>query len=378
MSAVAVAGQVRIRLLPADAAERIERLWRRVEDRCPTVPLAASWAWTATWLRHYGDTVDARVAVVERDGDPCAVALLTRATHRVRGVPVRALHVGTAGEPAADSACVEYNDLLCLPGSRAVALRALTTAIAADGGWDELRIDGATDDRLGAHVADATARARVERHPRPARWFDLTRPDADADLASALPSGPRRRLRSSLRAFAARGPLTVEWPTERAAARRILDELVDLHQRRWRDVGEPGAFASARFLGFHRDWLRHDVVHGGAAALRVRCGPDTVGCLYLLRDGDRALFYQSGLARFADNRLRPGLVAHALAMQACREHGLVAYDFLAGDARYKRDLATDHTDLLWTRVQRPRLRLQGLALARQLRDRARAHPAARG
>ncbi len=374
MSVATATDEVRIRLLPPDAIDRVAELWRQTEARCPRVPLAASWTWTATWLQHYGDTVRTRFAIVERGGDPCAVALLGRSTLRPGHVPVRALHLGTAGEPAADSVCVEYNDLLCVPGTRETGLRALTTAIAADREWDELRIDGTSDDALGDELARSTPRSRVVRSPHPSWYFDLTRPDADADLASALPSGPRRRLRSSLRAFAARGPLTVEWPTERAHARRILDELVDRHQRRWREAGEPGSFSSRRFLGFHREFLRGGVSDGTAAAVRVRCGDETIGCLYLLCDGDRALFYQSGLATFTDNRLRPGLVAHALAMQACRERGFVAYDFLAGDARYKRDLATDRTDLVWTRVQRPRLRLQGLAVARQLRDRARPRP----
>lgn len=362
---------LRVRLLPADALEQAAAAWRATEQRCPHVPLAASWGWTGTWLRHYGDTVRARFVVIERDGAPCAVALLTRATRRTAGVPVRTLHLGTAGEPAADNVCVEYNDLLCVPGARDAALRALTRVIAADRGWDELRIDGTTDDALGARVAEATAGGRLLRRPEPSRYYDLTRPDAADDLASALPSGPRRRLRASLRAFAVRGALRVEWPEAPADALRILDELADRHQQRWQEAGEPGSFASDRFRAFHRQIVADGVAAGTAAVVRVRSGDDTVGCLYLLRDGDRALFYQSGLARFADNRLRPGLVAHALTMQACRERGFTAYDFLAGDARYKRDLATDHADLVWTRTQRPRLRLRGLAAARDLRDRTR-------
>jgi CelD/BcsL family acetyltransferase involved in cellulose biosynthesis len=362
---------VRVRMLPTDALEPVAAAWVAVEVRCPHVPLAASWAWTATWLRHYGDTVRARVAVVEHEGEPCAVALLTWATRRTASVPVRTLHLGTAGEPAADNVCVEYNDLLCVPGAREIALQALTRAIASDRGWDELRIDGGTDDALAARMADVTPGGRLLRRPEPSRYYDLTRPGLDADIASALPSGPRRRLRASLRAFAARGELRVEWPDDATGALAILDELAERHQRRWEEAGEPGSFASDRFRAFHRQLVAEGVGTGAAAVVRVRSGDDTVGCLYLLRDGDRALFYQSGLARFDDNRLRPGLVAHAMAMQACRERGFAAYDFLAGDVRYKRDLATDHADLVWTRMQRPRLRLRGLAVARDLRNRAR-------
>lgn len=359
---------VRIRLCGLDAIDEVAEAWLRVEADCPRVPLAVSWSWTSTWLRHYADVVRPRFAIAERAGAPCAVALLVRSVERPARVPIRTLHLGTAGEPAVDNVCVEYNDLLCVPGARDAVLRALAASFAADARWDELRIDGTADDGIGAGLAAALPGTRRITSPHPSRYFDLTRPEPGMDLASALPSGPRRRLRASVRAFEAHAPLRVEWPEDPDDAELILDELVELHQRRWQDAGSPGSFASLRFRAFHRDLVRRGVADGSAAVVRVRCGARTLGALYLLRDGDRALFYQSGLAPFDDNRLRPGLVAHALTMEACRQRGFVAYDFLAGDARYKRDLATDSHDLTWTRVQRPRLRLRGLDIARRLRD----------
>ncbi len=371
MTARTATGAVRIRVLPLDAIDRVAVAWRQVEALCPQVPLMVSWDWTRTWLRHYGSAVDARFVIAERYGRPRAVALLCRSSPRYGPVRVPTLHLGTAGEPSGASVCVEYNDLLCVPGDRETIVRALAATIAADRWWHELRIDGADDATLGAQLAARTRDVRVRQDVRPSWYYDLGRPAPDADIASALESGPRRRVRAGLRAFAARGPLAVDWPTDPAEATSILAELVERHQRRWQDAGEPGAFASERFVGFHREIVRDGVATGAAAVLRARCGDETIGCLYLLRDGDRALFYQSGLATFDDNRLRPGVVAHALAMQACRERGFVAYDFLAGDARYKRELSTDRIDLTWTQGQRPRLRLRSLDVARQVRNRTR-------
>jgi hypothetical protein len=82
----------------------------------------------------------------------------------------------------------------------------------------------------------------------------------------------------------------------------------------------------------------------------------TVGCLYGLLDGDALLFYQGGLARFEDNRLRSGLAAHATFMRACADRGIRRYDFLAGPARYKNDLATERRELVWGALVRRRLR----------------------
>jgi hypothetical protein len=52
------------------------------------------------------------------------------------------------------------------------------------------------------------------------------------------------------------------------------------------------------------------------------------------------------------------------------------YDFLAGGSRYKQSLATDARQLVWFRIQKPRLRFALEDLARAVRDRVRARRAA--
>jgi len=82
------------------------------------------------------------------------------------------------------------------------------------------------------------------------------------------------------------------------------------------------------------------------------------------------LFYQSGFAAFDDNKLKPGLVTHALCMQACRERGLTEYNFLAGESRYKQELATMEQELVWAVARQRRLKfflVDRLRRARQWR-----------
>ena len=81
-------------------------------------------------------------------------------------------------------------------------------------------------------------------------------------------------------------------------------------------------------------------------------------------------FYQSGIAYEADNRLKPGLVchAHAVAYNAAAGHRI--YDFLGGEARYKKSLSTDAAhvrELTWSTIQRPRFRFALEARARLVR-----------
>ena len=78
----------------------------------------------------------------------------------------------------------------------------------------------------------------------------------------------------------------------------------------------------------------------------------------------RVYCYQSGFAPYDDNRIKPGLLSHHLAIVMNRAAGQDCYDFMAGDMRYKRSLSNREGEMIWVRVQRPSLLF---AAERQLR-----------
>jgi hypothetical protein len=349
---------LRLRTLSRHEYHEAGRLWRAIEGQIGTPMGMASWAWTDTWLAHFGDVVGHRFVVAERAGAPCAIALLTAGARSP--LRPRALHLGTAGEPTGTSVFVEGNQLVALPDDRAAFGTLLAAEVDADGRWDRLLLDGIPPEDA-ATLLQRWPQARVEVEECP-----FTELSGDGDVLDRLSGSRRRRIRATLRAF---GDLELEWATTAAQARAFLDELIDLHQRDWQARGERGAFASERFTAFHRAVVQRMVPSGGAAVVRVRRGQETVGCLYGLVSGSRLLFYQSGLRSYEDNRLRAGQVSHVLFMRACQERGLTEYDFLAPPARYKVELSTGVTTLAWVEIDRQRWRTQVSAVARRLRDR---------
>ena len=111
-------------------------------------------------------------------------------------------------------------------------------------------------------------------------------------------------------------------------------------------------------LAFHRDLVA--ALAGAAGVVPFprarRRRARRSGCVYAFADAGTVLFYQGGFAVLDDNKLRPGLVTHARCLQVCSDRGWDRYDFLAGDARYKRELSTGERDLVWATVDRPGLR----------------------
>jgi hypothetical protein len=347
--------RLQIRWIAASDRTAAGREWERLEARLPGCGMASSWTWTRTWLRHYGDLVPHRFAVAEIDGSPTGIALLTRGVGRRRGpFPIRTIHVGTAGEPQEESVYVEYNRVLVDAGARDAFAAALIGELRRERDWDELVLDGFDPEHARAFLA---ASPRLEAAPALCPVTDLRAArEAGGDVLATLRRSTRRKVRRGLRGL---GAIETEWAESPAEALDILDELVALHQDRWRRAGLPGAFASDRFTGFHRELVPNLLPRGAVVLFRVRAAGATVGCLYSFVENGRVLFYQSGLSSQSDSEIRPGFVAHGLCMQACFERGLREYDFLAGDARYKDELSTGHRHLVWATWHRqtPRARV---------------------
>jgi hypothetical protein len=362
----ALAGGVSVRWIPSSDAGSAERTWRVLEPRVSAGGLTSSWVWTGTWLEHYGDLVPHRFAVGEAAGRSCGIALVTGSAER-RWPRPRSVHLGTAGEPRRDSVFVEYNRILVEPGQRAAFAAALLAALHGDPAWHQISLDGfAPEDAAPLLAAEPRLQARRE-----ICWTtDLREADAvGGEVLGMLRRNTRTMVRRSLRGL---GAVQTEWAETPEHALDILDELVALHQARWVRAGQPGAFASPRFAGFHRALVPRLARTGDVILFRARAAAGTVGCVYAFVDRGRVLFYQSGLASYADRQIRPGFVAHALCMQSSYERGLKEYDFLAGDSRYKRELSTRERELVWATWRRPALRWQVMDELVRLRRQVRA------
>jgi len=356
---------VSVSLLPSGERSLVAEIWEDLETRLANSSIACSWDWTGTWLKYYGDLVPHYFAVGECAGLPCGVALVSQGVDRQCGpFRVRSRHLGTAGEPDADSVCVEYNRLLVTPENRDAFASALVAAIRHETNWDELILDG-----FAPEDAEPLLRAEpsLVAERRVCCAVDLRAAnETGGEIIAALKANTQKKIRRSLRGF---GVIQTEWADTVEQAIDILNELIDLHQQRWEGIGEPGSFSSGRFVAFHRELVPRLLAKRAVLLFRARSASGTLGCLYSFIEHGRVLFYQSGLAAVDDNKLKPGLVTHALCMQGCMERGLTEYNFLAGNSRYKQELSTVEQELVWAAARQRRMKffiVDSLRRARQL------------
>lgn len=348
-------------VLPTSSRAAVMAEWRALEQTLASTSMASSFDWTDAWLNNYGNNVPHEFLRLRVDDQTIGLCLLTHSVEaKVAGINVRRRHLGTAGEADQQSVCVEFNRLLVDAAHRGRFCAEIVRHLNADSRWDEFCLDGFAPADVDSLISLLPG---VEIWSRPSKFANLKtiRESDDAEILKHLGRSTRSNLRRKLRDY---GDLQVEWADSLDDAQHIHAELVRLHQVRWAQQGEPGAYASASFAAFQQELITRLHPQGRIVLFRVRHEGTTVGCLQLLVDHNRLLDYTSGFVCF-DEKPSPGLVTHYLCMQEALARGFDAYDFLVGDKQHKTNLSTDTGELLWLRYARSSLKNQ---LLRKLKN----------
>lgn len=320
--------------------------WQLLEERIGASHLMCSATWTRIWVETYGNEIPHTIVMARNGNLPVGFALLTDSTTRNGPLTVRTLHLGTAGENEADSVCVEYNRLLVEDYYRESFIRELLKFIYQLPNWELLQLNG---------MASSDAQAFQSQMETP-DVREVNSHYCDLNLIRAAPSEPwrifgdstRSNLRRSIRDL---GNPVLEWAESAEQALRYYDELIIYHQARWNADGKPGAFASEKFSQFHREVISQLTTQQRVTLVRARQGDRPIGLLYLLIENNRILYYQAGIPEYT-SKLSLGCVTQYLTMVEGARRGYDAFDFLAGDARYKMALSTHANTLRWISLKR--------------------------
>jgi CelD/BcsL family acetyltransferase involved in cellulose biosynthesis len=369
----AMDGTVNVERTPAEPS-RVLPVWSSVFAQMVEAGPFLSPTWVRTWAEVYGARLGTElVTFAEVTGQPVGVCLLTPSVRYSAILPHVRLHLNTDGEPSGDSVIVEHNALMAEPAAVDRIDRAFAAHIEGRR-VDELRAAGVDEHGVERLIA-AFPRWRADVEWRDSHYVDLDRLRAGSgDHLQLLSRNTREQVRRSLARYRTRGELAVQSAQTIEEAERMLDQLIALHQARWNAVGSDGAFASSLRQQFHRAFIRRGLASGNAQLLRVTAGDQVIAVLYNLHANGKINFYQSGVAYEDDKHLKPGLVAHHLAITYCLQAGYSEYDFLIsdpGEGRYKASLSDAHRRLGWVTLYRPGWRQRYFDAARRAREEVR-------
>jgi CelD/BcsL family acetyltransferase involved in cellulose biosynthesis len=336
--------------------------WTELETR-GDAGFFLSWRWIGSWLSATG----ARPLLVRAaDGNTIlGLGVLISSRRRRFFLSVNQLRLHETGLAEQDAVMIEHNNFLVARSAPAGLVADMLKALqAADPSWDEIVLGGVS----AGTIASAQAAGLTVVTDRTSPDFGVTLPDPafSGSWEETLSSNQRAQLRQS-RAFAERmGPLVLKCADSPSQALEFFEKMIVLHTAYWQGRGKPGAFATPFSRAFHREIIASQTGPGAAELLELSAGEQVLGYLYNFQYGERVYSYQSGFSYSDDNRHRPGLLAHALAIERARQRGMRVYDFLAGEAPYKARLGQPLGQMVWCRGQRNRPLLRGERAARAL------------
>jgi CelD/BcsL family acetyltransferase involved in cellulose biosynthesis len=353
---------LRLELGPVSDVNALAGEWQALETRSQA-SFFLSWTWISTWL----DSIKPAPTLVRARAGQDTVALAIFAPRRStrHGIlRIRQIHLHEAGDPDLDRIAIEYNGFLAEPDISPVLLSEIFRQLrSASLTWDECVLPGVPISYL-APARDAGLDCHIYRQG-PCFTVDLVQlREQKATLMQNISRNTRSQLRRALVLAEAEGPLSLK-PAEGLEEALVFFAALK-KQDRWLRQGQQGAFTSALRDSFHRRLIGRALPRGEVEMLQARAGGTVLGYLYQFNYRGRVLAYQAGYPPGADNRHRPGLVMHYLAIERAKAAGMKVYDFLAGEARYKRSLASATEPLVWCRVQKPLLKFGAERLLRRV------------
>ena len=363
-----VSDEIRVSLDPLTDPAALKREWLELQPRSDH-SFFQSWTWIGCWLRMLPSSICPLVLRATCGGTVVGLGVfIQHRTLRHGFVASTGLHLHETGRAELDQLTIEHNGLLV---DRAIANDIIASSVDYLVGlhhFDELHFPG-----VAGHYLDICAKASSHldvKKTLPLHTVDLVKA-ADEGYERLLSNNTRQQIRRAMRLYGG-ASLSYSVAENEEQALAFLADLQRLHQASWTARGKPGAFANPVFTAFHTRLVREAFARDEIEIAKVSSERGLLGYLYNFRKNGHVYSYQSGFHYEQDNRLKPGLVSHRLAidhsLRLALDHRLTAgdavYDFLAGDDRYKRSLGTNCGRLLWLTLQERRL---SFSLERKLR-----------
>ena len=363
----------KLSVYPADQWPRLAKLWSELDEVSPYSSFYLSTEWTNAWLQVFGESLRPEILVFEDENKPIGICLLVRSTEWRGPFRVKRIYLNTVGGQIADRTLMEFNNLLCRAGWEEKTSKALAAHLQSLE-WDEFAVEGISPGPILSCFLDGNFSVLPPLTSAvPSYYVNLEQlRQSKASYESSLSPNTREQVRRSLKRYAMLGEVRVEVASELSRAEKLFEEMCGMHQLRWQEKGEEGAFSPGRRLEFHRTLIRQAFPKGSVQLLRVTAGEETVGILYNFVKKGKVYFFQSGFNYRQDKHLKPGLVTHVSAIRYYLDAGFSEYDLLAGDAQYKRSLARDCRQLDWVVFRRPRVKLVVIERMRGIKRRLRS------
>ena len=336
----------------------LEQQWLALEEQA-IANAFLSWAWIKPWLQVCSSKP--LLITAKLNNTTVGLGLLHHRSQQLfPGLCINKLWLHRTGRIKEDQIWIEHNDfLLDKRYSESVRSKLVGCLLSEQSPFDEIFLGLVTSsvaDQVTKSFPDYRTDISSSTYLTQLSGFD----SLECYLASLSKNSRSQIVRSKKLLEEKYGVVAVKAAQSVAEKEAYLLEMAELHRQRWGASEYGSGFDNPIFTQFHRDLVLNDSDNQSTLIFCLQSGKQTLGYIYLLTDAENWKFYLSALNLEDDNRIKVGLLFHALVIEKAIQAGVKYYDFLAGEARYKNSLSdiTDYQRMLCVYRPKPLLRLR--------------------
>ncbi len=286
--------------------------------------------WLYSWLRSVSSLP--YMCLFKFEGKIIGIAFLGKRSQSYGDV----YYLNQTGKQKDDQVWIEHNDIFCANDKLIACRKSLLNYLSQQARFHKLVVSLCTDENW--------------QHKNIFTWETDIHATQYVDIA-ALRQHKKTHLESiskNSRSAIKRSQKYIENKYGQISLCKITDslaniiqtEIAPLHIEQWGETEYGSGFANPNFVNFHKIFCSETRSAMNVEVLKFSAGMFVIGYLYFINKGDNVNFYLSSINYSdKDNKYKPGLLMHAMAISEYANENYNAYDFLAGKARYKESLS---------------------------------------
>jgi CelD/BcsL family acetyltransferase involved in cellulose biosynthesis len=337
----------------------LAKQWLALEQKANN-SIFTSWAWISTWLAYINYHTD--IVRITFNNQTIGLGFLNTYCNTRNGITINQLWLNRTGDNNIDQIWNEYNDLLCEAGVEYAVRAALIDYFDQNQHHiDELIIGASTE-----NICETPHASRIIQHTSWQTHSYLTLLTGKTnlnDMLAQLSRNTRYQINRTIKLLGGIDNIKLTPAETKQQALQFFKEAGELHKTRW--INKNSGFNNPAFVNFHQQLIEQQFESGLIELLKISTPHETLGYLYNFIYNETAYFYLSGLHYHNDNRLKPGLLSHALAITHYAQKGLKYYDFMGGEGRYKNSFADQKGSMVISNFRRKTLPFRLSQLIRQ-------------
>jgi len=335
--------------------EAIEQYWLELEHRSnPSFFL--SWKWISTWLKQLNKTHQSFLLTAIQNKTVVGLGIFVeRNSTRHKLLKSKQWFLHRTGDEAIDQIWIENNGFLIQGKDKVEISQAIWQYLTTQQNQvDEFVINLAKKATFGTIPTRVNNFNLIQSHHDIGHSVYLNNHTNIASYLAALSKNSRNQIKRSRKLLAMHGEIAFNVVFNQKSQLKLLKDAQQWHINKWANTATPSGFSNTSFVNFHQELIQstYPSVHTFMAELTI--DKELAGCLYCFVQNKIVYYYLSCLKPIKDNRIKLGLVMHTLLIEWMIQNKdeCTGYDFLAGDARYKRSLSNSEDEYLQVIMQK--------------------------